>query len=167
MKNKYFVLSLLSLLAFIIGCTQYDPGKDLQPLVDKYVGYWNTGEFDGIENVLHPEFELRMTPKYEPEKGIELFKENVTNWRKAYPDFTIVIDEMFFSEEMAAAIWTITATNSGEGWHPPTGKTIKVTGMSIVHFSEGKIIDEWIASNNGYWMHQLGFKIVSPFEAIE
>ncbi len=167
MKNKYFVLSLLSLLAFIIGCTQYDPGKDLQPLVDKYVGYWNTGEFDGIENVLHPEFELRMTPKYEPEKGIELFKENVTNWRKAYPDFTIVIDEMFFSKEMAAAIWTITATNSGEGWHPPTGKTIKVTGMSIVHFSEGKIIDEWIASNNGYWMHQLGFKIVSPFEAIE
>ncbi len=163
MKSTFLSLSIFFLLSYFVGCTQYDPGKDLQPLVDKYVGYWNTGEFDGIDNVLHPKFELRMTPMYDPEKGIDQFKKNVTNWRKAYPDFNIVVQEIFFSKDKAAAIWTITATNTGEGWHPPTGKSVKITGMSIIHFSDGKIKDEWIASNNGYWMNQLGFKIVPPF----
>ncbi len=36
--------------------------------------------------------------------------------------------------------------------------------MKIFHFADGKIKDEGIASNNGYWMHKLGFNIVSPFE---
>lgn len=35
----------------------------------------------------------------------------------------------------------------GAGMHPPAGKHIKVMGISIVHFEEDKIRDEWIASN--------------------
>ena len=105
-----------------------------------------------------------MTPKYEVEAGIDLFKENVSKWRQAYPDFTIAVDEIFYTKDKAAARWTITATNTGEGWHPPTDKKVIVSGISIIHFLDGKIKDEWIASNNGYWMHQLGFKIVPPFE---
>ena len=33
------------------------------------------------------------------------------------------------------------------GTHPSTGKHIKVMGISIIHFEESKIRDEWIASN--------------------
>lgn len=164
MKNKFNYLGYLLPLVLLLSCSKTNPEIELGPLVNKYIEYWNTGNFYDIENVLHPEFELRMTPKYEPEKGIALFKENVTKWRNAYPDFHIKIEEIFFTNEQAAAIWEITATNNGEGWHPPTGKSIKVTGMSIVHFIDGKIKDEWIASNNGYWLQQLGFKFISPFE---
>ena len=39
--------------------------------------------------------------------------------------------------------------------------------MSILHFKDGKIKDEWIASNNGYWLTQLGFELKSPFEESE
>jgi len=159
---KFFLL--FSILILFSSCTQFDSSKDYDPLLEKYVEFWNTGKFDGIENILHPDFEIRMTPEYEAEKGIDLFMENVTKWRKAYPDFNIVIDEKLYSINKAAVRWTITATNTGEGLHPPTGKSIKVPGMSIIHFADGKIKDEWIASNDGYWMQQLGFKIVSPFE---
>ncbi|NOX87146.1 MAG: ester cyclase, partial [Chlorobi bacterium] len=62
----------------------------------------------------------------------------------------------------AAARWTITATNTGSGSHPPTGKRIEVPGISIIHFADGKIKDEWIASNNFYWLKQLGFTLVPP-----
>ncbi len=152
---------LLSLTS--LSCVP-DPATQFAPLLDRYVAYWNTGMFEGIEDVLHSDFELRMTPRFEPEQGIEAFQNSVTLWRRAYPDFHIVIDEVFYSQHAAAARWTITATNSGDGWHPATGKAISVPGMSIVHFADGKIKDEWIASNNEFWLQQLGFTMQSPFE---
>jgi len=163
MKLKKFYLSLIFPFLLLLNCTQPDPEKELGPLLDKYVEFWNTGNFQDIENVLSPDFELRMTPKYEPEKGIDLFKETITKWRTAYPDFHIEVKESFFTKGRAAGLWEITATNSGPGRHPPTGNSVKITGMSILHFSDGKIKDEWIASNNGYWLQQLGFKLVPPF----
>lgn len=161
-KAKYMIVILLPI--FFFSCNKVNYEKDYSRLITKYTAYWNTGQFEGIEDVLHEEFEMKMTPKYESEIGIDLFKENVTKWRTAYPDFQIEEKEIFYTEKQAGLIWVITATNTGEGWHPPTNKAIKIMGMSIIHFKDGKIKDEWIASNNGYWMHQLGFKIISPFE---
>lgn len=167
MKNQnyhLFLILLLSIFISFLGCQKKPSSQNLKPIIDKYVEFWNTGNFAGIEEILHPEFELRMTPKFEPETGIESFKESVIKWRKAYPDFHIVVDEIIYGINKVAARWTITATNTGEGWHPPTGKQVKVPGISIIHFEEGKIKDEWIAGNNGYWLQQLGFKMVSPFD---
>ena len=130
--------------------------------MEKYLGYWNTGDFQGIEEILHPDFELRMTPEFEPERGIDTFKKIVTKWRTAYPDFRLDVNEWIFDSDKVAGLWTITATNSGPGTHPPTGKQIKVMGMSIIHFEGGKIRDEWIASNNLLWMTQLGFTLIPP-----
>ncbi|MCF6171125.1 MAG: ester cyclase [Bacteroidales bacterium] len=156
------IILVISSAVLLSGCTQRDPSEELRPLLEKYVGYWNTGNFQGIEEVLHPDFELRMTPEYTPEKGIGSFQESITKWRTAYPDFHIDIREWVFDSGKAAALWTITATNNGPGTHPPTGKHIKVSGMSIVHFEDGKIRDEWIASNDLLWMTQLGFKLIPP-----
>lgn len=161
-KTKYLIIILLPI--FFFSCNKVNYEEEYSGLIAKYKNFWNKGQFEDIEDVLHEDFEIRMTPKYESEKGIDLFKENITKWRTAYPDFKIEEIEIFYTEKQAGLIWEITATNSGEGWHPPTNKTIKITGMSIFHFKDGKILDEWIASNNGYWMTQLGFKIVSPFE---
>jgi predicted ester cyclase len=105
---------------------------------------------------------LRMTPEFKPEKGIDIFKENIIKLRSAYPDFHIEIKELIYNSDKLAGLWTITATNTGVGTHPPTGKHIEVKGMSILHFEDGKIRDEWIANNNLFWMTQLGFKIMPP-----
>lgn len=163
-KTKYSIFIILTIALFVsfLSCTKKTSSTKLKPIIDKYVEFWNTGKFDGIKEILHPDFELRITPKFEPEKGIESFKESVTKWRKAYPDFNIEINEIVYGIDKAAARWTITATNTGEGWFPPTGKHVEVIGISIIHFENRKIKDEWIAGNNGYWLQQLGFKIVPP-----
>ena len=103
-----------------------------------------------------------MTPKFDLEQGIDAFMNAVKYWRKAYPDFHLTINESFYSINAATVRWTINATNSGQGSHPPTGKRIEVPGISIFHFEKGKIKDEWIASNNYYWLRQLGFTIEAP-----
>jgi steroid delta-isomerase-like uncharacterized protein len=156
--------AFLACSLLMVSCTMVQKHKAelMKRQIEQYVTYWNTGEFEGIDELLAEDFEVRMTPGYEAETGIDTFMENITKFRKAYPDFYITIDEMIFSEEAVAGRWTITATNTGEGWHPPTGKSIEVPGMSIFHFADGKIKDEWIASNNILWLKQLGYTFQPP-----
>lgn len=164
MNRIYKIVIGQLLFIILLNCNRPIPSTTFKPLIEKYVDFWNTGKFEGLERILHPDFELRMTPKFEAEKGIEAFKESVTKWRGAYPDFYIELHEIIYDKDCAAARWTITATNTGAGLNPPTGKHVEVMGMSIIHFVDNKIKDEWIASNNLYWLMQLGYKLQSPFE---
>ena len=163
-SNLKIICGLLLLITIFVNCTNQSPTVKYKSLIEKYVNMWNTGNFDEIETILHPEFELRMTPKFKAEKGIESFKNSISKWREAYPDFNIKLHEIICDKDSAAARWTISATNTGPGRRPPTGKHVEVMGISIVHFIDGKIKDEWIASNNIDWLTQLGYKLVPPSE---
>ena len=166
---KYFsytsskILIVISLVLFIvIGCQQKDASVKLKPMIDKYIEIWNTGNLDALDAIIDPKFEFRMTPKFKATIGIDSLKQVANYYRTAYPDFHIKIDEEFYSEDKAAIIWTITGTNTGPGIFPATGKKINVQGMSIFHFVNNKIFDEWIAGNNLLWFKQLGFTLTPP-----
>ena len=36
-------------LFILLGCTRSNPSEKLNPLLEKYLVYWNTGEFNRIE----------------------------------------------------------------------------------------------------------------------
>ena len=161
-STTILVVTILSIATVFVSCKCQNTDQLNERLINQYVKYWNTGEFDIIEDVLRKDFELRSSPKFEPEVGIETFKENILSLRKAYPDFHLAIDEAIYSANAAAGRWTLTATNTRSGSNPEASKNIKVSGMSIFHFSEGKIKDEWIANNNYYWLQQLGYTFIAP-----
>ena len=156
------ILASLLTSVLIFGCAKQSNIDYQKQLVDKYVQYWNTGDFDGIEEVLHPDFELKTTPKYNSASGIEKFKETITKWRTAYPDFHIKLDEEIYGNNEGAVRWTITATHTGKGSLLPTGKKVNVKGISLFHIMDSKIKDEWIAGNDLHWLRQLGFTLVPP-----
>jgi len=157
MKNQIIVLNgtLILCLVLITGCAPKDTSAELLTQVEKLVSYWNTGNFDGIENVLCEDFEMRATPLFEAKRGIDIFKESVMDTRKAYPDLKLSIDESFFAENVCGGRWTIHATS-------PDGKKLTIPGMSIFHFKEGKIKDEWISNNDLLWLKQLNYTIAPP-----
>ena len=157
MKNpcKFSSGLLLIFLVMTVGCDRKNTSIELMTQVDKLATFWNTGNFDGIENVLCEDFEIRMSPLYEPEKGIDAFKESVLNTRKSYPDFKITIDEAFLSNNAGAGRWTIHATSKN-------GTALQIPGMSILHFVDGKIKDEWISNNDLLWLKQLDYSIKPP-----
>ena len=134
----------------------------MQPVMDQWVKFWNTGDFDNIENILHEDFVLRTTPKFEAIEGIEGCQEYIQMFRTAYPDFSVSIDEVIYGEGGAAALWTVDATNTGEGRFPPTGKHATIQGISIHHFKDGKLLDVWIAQNSRYFLEQFGFQLMPP-----
>jgi len=145
-KSLKNILCLFLLLpVFLTECNNVDQSASSKQIVEKYVEYWNTADFAGIENLLHTDFEIFTSPKFESSSGIDHFKENIINLHTAYPDFKLILDEMIIDVDKAAGRWTITGTYTEHGSTPPTGKSIKVKGMSILHFKDGKIVDEWIS----------------------
>jgi len=158
MKKQAKLLAIpFLLISMFTSCSEEkrDSSKEVDLKIDKYVEYWNTGQYDGIKDLLCEDFEVRMTPLFESEKGIDLFMENVTNVRKSYPDFHITGDEIIYSTNAVAVRWTIHATSK-------TRKEMNVKGMSIFHFVDGKIKDEWISNNDLLWLQQLGYTITPP-----
>ena len=160
--KKLVTLALFVTMVFMTSCTQQGIPDDVKTTLDKYVEYWNTGQFERIEQVLCEDYELLESPEYEPQVGIEPFKQYLLKMRTTFPDFHLVIDELIYEKDKIAGIWSITATHSGQGNIPSTGKMIKGKGISVIHFKDGKIKDEWIASNDLLWLIQMGYTIAPP-----
>ena len=151
------------LLIFIISCQKSNYINDMKPLIDAYVKVWNTGDVDSLDQLTVPLFELRMPPKFTAVIGRDSLKKEILETRKTYPDFFITIeDELIKCNNGLAASWTITATNTGPGSFPPTGRQVTSHGFSVITFSEGKISGEWIAYSDLDWITQLEFTVAPP-----
>ena len=160
--TSFLLILMISLL--ISGCEVKDPSAEMRIQIEKFVDYWNTANFEGIEDVLCEDFELLESPKFTPQQGIEYFKQTVLAYHQAYPDFKLVLNDQIYDKDKCAGIWTITATNTGpsSSGGPPTGKHVEVIGISVVHFKDGKIKDEWISGNDLDWYQQLGLVLTRP-----
>jgi steroid delta-isomerase-like uncharacterized protein len=165
MKNSVRIpvlFLMISVTMLVSGCVKKGIPADLQITLNQYIGYWNTGQFDGIEEVMAEDFELIESPEYEPKIGINYFKKLISNTRITYPDFKLEVNETVYEKDKIALIWTVTGSHKGPGEIPPTGRTIKGKGISVIHFENGKIKDEWLGNNNLLWLIQLGFTVVPP-----
>lgn len=151
---------LLTAAGLSTGCGGLDVRTRLEAQLRRYVAMWNTADFEGIEGLLTDDFQLLESPGFEPTGGIDTFKETVLAYHGSYPDFHITINEAIYGTDGVAVIWTIHGTNTGEGPRPPTGRPVQVTGMSVIHFRDGRIEDEWIAGNDFEWYRQLGYELV-------
>jgi steroid delta-isomerase-like uncharacterized protein len=64
--------------------------------------------------------------------------------RKALPDMQIKVNQILAEQDLVAVYWTASGTNTQAGMgFPATGKKIKIDGMTIFRFKEGKIREEW------------------------
>lgn len=165
MKNSVktpAAILIISAIVLLSGCRGNGIPSGAQKTLDHYIAYWNTGHFDEIEKVMAEDFALIESPGFEPRKGTDYFKKLISNTRITYPDFKLEINETVYEKDKVALIWTVTGTNKGPGEIPPTGRIIQGKGISIIHFKDGKIKDEWLGNNNLMWLMQLGYSVVPP-----
>lgn len=155
-------LFLMMAVVMTTGCQQKpDPSQKLKPLVDKYVDVWNGGSPGGLDAILASTFAYHSNQSPDV-NGIEGLQKVILGFRTAYPDLKIVVEDAVYAENACAARWTLTGTNTGSGEMAPTGKSVKLWGISILHFSDGKITDEWLGFDNQSFMEQLGYTLTPP-----
>jgi len=77
-------------------------------------------------------------------RGPRGFEKFVNKIRGAFPDLKITLEDAFGADDKVVIRWSATMTHTGEGLDiAPTGKPVKVTGISIAQIENGKIVRGW------------------------
>jgi len=119
--------------------------------------FWNNGKAELAETLAAPKFERIELFSDTPAIGPEGLKNAAAEWRRAFPDVHLTVDEILAEDDKVACQWTFTGTHKGElNGTPATGKTVKVTGLSILDFADGKMTRETVAADMLGLMKQLG-----------
>jgi steroid delta-isomerase-like uncharacterized protein len=88
-----------------------------------------------------------------PEGYIAFF----TMMRTAFPDFAIEVEQLVADEEFVSFAYTATGTHDGAFMDiPATGKAVKVRGMQISKFADGKMVERWGSSDELGILKQIG-----------
>ena len=102
------------------------------------------GDLDALDDLMAPEL-------------AEEFKRDVTELRRAFPDYAGTNVEQIAEGEKVANRFVFLGTHLGEfEGVTPTGKRIEFIGHSIVRVVEGKIAESWVEMDMLGVMQQLG-----------
>jgi predicted ester cyclase len=102
------------------------------------------GDLDALDDIMAPEL-------------AEEFKRDVTEIRRAFPDYAGTNVEQIAEGEKVANRFVFLGTHLGEfEGVTPTGKRIEFIGHSIDRVVEGKIVESWVEVDMLGVMQQLG-----------
>lgn len=89
--------------------------------------------------------------------NVSSVKRAITNLHKAFPDFSMTIEDIVSSGDKVWGRMTARGTHEGQfGQLAPTGNKFEITVIDIMRFSEGKLVEHWGVPDRVALMEQLG-----------
>lgn len=133
------------------------------PSMDPYLAIWNDGNLDFVDELYAPDFVWHVVDIDEDVVGVVAFKELVTSFRTAFPDFHVTFDEVLVAGEKTVIRWTMTGTNTGPFQDlPPSGQPVRLHGVAISRSVDGKTAEVWQYYNQLSMLQQMGFTLAPP-----
>jgi len=118
----------------------------------------NRARFDKLDEILDPKIIWHdpLLPTGEA-RGIKNFRNTLEMFRSAFPDLQITVEDQIQENERVVTRFTIDGTHKGELMGIlATDRKFKVSGISIIRFERGKVVEEWIEEDGLGLMRQLG-----------
>jgi len=109
---------------------------------------WNRRMLNKVNEYYLPNFRCHATSAKELH-GAGDYKVHLLALLGAFPDAQIAVDHLYWNDlgdgnYRTAVRWTMLATHGGPGiYGPPTGKTVRLMGITQHRVAGGKIIEEW------------------------
>jgi steroid delta-isomerase-like uncharacterized protein len=119
---------------------------------------WNNGNLSLVNHIFSPNH-IMHDPSLPEQKlvGQEPFKSFVGSLRSAMPDLRVTIEDVVAQGDKIAWRWTITGTQKGEVMGiPPSGNPVKVTGIIISRFENGKWAEDYVSWDVLGFLQQIG-----------
>jgi steroid delta-isomerase-like uncharacterized protein len=121
---------------------------------------WNKGRAEAIEEMLHPQgIPHGIGDTSEGRRGPAAFMPFYQAFRRAFPDMRIVVEDVLAEGDQTAIRFSFTGTHSGPGPMKnlaATGRPFRATGLTIVRWQDGQIIEAWNEFDAAGMMAQLG-----------
>lgn len=120
------------------------------------------GNLDALDKVYAADYVYHRPPLPDLE-GLEAAKQYIADARSAYSDIQWTYDEMIHEGNTTAYRWTWWGKHTGQSPSlpiPPTGKEVTLKGCTVVHWADGKVIEEFEYADFLGFLQQLG--VVPP-----
>ena len=135
--------------------------KTMRRFVEQVI---NNGDFPVLDEVVHPNYVYRSPDQIL--QGPEALRDLFTAYRAAFPDLHVEIEELVSAGDRTVITFTLSGTHEGDLMEiAATGRQVKVSGMTLSHFENGKIVEEWELLDQLSLFQQLG--VVSPHQETE
>lgn len=122
----------------------------------KFAEAVNTGKFDLFKNAVSID-NVDHDPAPGQVPGPEGYRVFFSGFRDAFPDLSVTLETLVADDESIAIAYTLTGTQSGPFMGiAPTGRKIKIRGMQISKFKDGKMVERWGSSDEWGMLQQLG-----------
>jgi steroid delta-isomerase-like uncharacterized protein len=116
----------------------------------------NTGNLQQFHDLVVPD-SVDHDPAPGQGPGPEGYVQFFSMMRTAFPDFHLDVEQLVADEDNVAFAYTATGTHQGEFMGvAPTGKAIKIRGMQISKFDDGKLVERWGSSDELGILKQIG-----------
>ena len=107
---------------------------------------WNKGQAEAIDElfaedgIAHGLADVTGAPL----RGPAAFREFHKNFRSAFPDIVVAVEDTIAEGDKVAARCSVRAVHMGDGLgFAATQRPMEITGMSIVRIKDGKIVEAW------------------------
>jgi steroid delta-isomerase-like uncharacterized protein len=125
-------------------------------LIRRYQEAYNSGKLEELDHILAPNLISHNHLPGAP-TGLAGAKAVHQGLLAAFPDSHTTIDDLVAEGDRVVMRGTATGTNTGSFMGaPPTGKSFKVTTMSVFRIANGKIVEHWGVVDGTGVMQQLG-----------
>ena len=131
---------------------------------------WNKGNLALVDEMFAQQYVYRNPMLPEGLMGPKAYKDLVTAYRTAFPDFHVTIDDLVAENDKIVARWTVHGTHKSVLQDPivtvpPTYKEITWSGVTISRVQNGKFIEDFMFGDALGFARQLG--VLSQLERVQ
>lgn len=115
----------------------------------------NTGKFELFDETVSAE-SVDHDPADGQLAGPEGYREYFGKLRAAFPDLSVALDTLVADDDSIAIAYTLAGTQKGPLMGTaPTGRKMKIRGVQISKFKDGKMTERWGSSDQLGMLQQL------------
>jgi predicted ester cyclase len=159
MKSAFPSFSLVLFTALVsftlVSHSPQGKGENIKKVKTYWEEVWGKGNLQAVADFYHPQ------AKHGEDFSIEGFQKGVSSLRTAFPDFKVTINDIFATGNKVITEVTYTGTHTGKKYFKqvPLGKTVKVPGIDIFTFENGKCVNHQHVADHLDLVMQMGLQL--------
>ena len=106
---------------------------------------WNEGRIQTVHDLIAPNAVVKGQRGADAEiRGPEEFVKFVNEIRGSFSEMKLTIEDILGADDKVVVRWSASMTHTGQALgFPPSGKSIRIGGISIARILNGKIVEGW------------------------